>query len=57
MRRDPRVILAGVDIGAGYTSAAADAPGDEGGGALGVTSGLIQEFGPGRVIETPISES
>jgi acetoin:2,6-dichlorophenolindophenol oxidoreductase subunit beta len=57
MRRDAKVIVAGIDIGAGYTSAAADAPGDQGGGVLGVTSGLIQEFGPGRVIETPISES
>lgn len=58
MRRDPTVILAGVDIGAGYTSAAEDAPGDEeGGGVLGVTRGLIQEFGVTRVIETPISES
>jgi len=58
MRRDPMVILAGVDIGDGYTSAAADAPGDaEGGGVLGVTAGLIQEFGVARVIETPISES
>lgn len=58
MRRDPLVILVGVDIGAGHTSAADDAPGDsEGGGVLGVTSGLIQEFGIARVIETPISES
>lgn len=57
MRCDARVILAGVDIGAGYTSAAIDAPGDKGGGVLGVTSGLIQEFGTARVIETPISES
>jgi len=57
MRRDERVILAGIDIGAGHTSAAEDAPGDGGGGVLGVTSGLIQEFGIARVIETPISES
>jgi pyruvate/2-oxoglutarate/acetoin dehydrogenase E1 component len=58
MRRDATVILAGVDIGGGYASAPEDAPGDEeGGGVLGVTSGLIQEFGVARVIETPISES
>jgi pyruvate dehydrogenase E1 component beta subunit len=58
MRRDPRVIIAGVDVGAGFTSAAEDAPGDaQGGGVLGVTGGLIQEFGIARVIETPISES
>jgi len=58
MRRDPRVIVAGVDVASGCTSAAADAPGDENaGGVLGVTGGLFQEFGPSRVIETPISES
>ena len=58
MRRDPRVIVVGVDVGGGYTSAAPDARGDEdAGGVLGVTGGLIQEFGPARVIETPISES
>jgi acetoin:2,6-dichlorophenolindophenol oxidoreductase subunit beta len=58
MRRDPTVILVGVDVGAGFTSAADDAPGDaDGGGVLGVTGGLIQEFGIGRVVETPISES
>jgi pyruvate/2-oxoglutarate/acetoin dehydrogenase E1 component len=57
MLRDARVILVGVDIGAGYTSAADDAPGDQGGGVLGVTGGLIQQFGAERVIETPISES
>lgn len=43
MRRDPRVFLMGEDIGV-Y------------GGAFGVTDGLLEEFGPERVIETPISE-
>lgn len=43
MRRDPRVFLMGEDIGV-Y------------GGAFGVTDGLLDEFGPERVIETPISE-
>ncbi len=43
MRRDPRVILLGEDIGA-Y------------GGAFGVTRGLLKEFGPERVRDTPISE-
>src|SRR3984957_18891149 len=58
MRRDPRVVVVGVDVGGGYTSAAEDSPGDDdAGGVLGVTAGLIQEFGRGRVIETPISES
>lgn len=44
MRRDESVILMGEDIGA-Y------------GGAFGVTAGLLDEFGPARVIETPISEN
>ena len=58
MRRDPRVVVVGVDVGGGYTSADPDAPIDEtAGGVLGVTAGLIQEFGTARVIETPISES
>jgi pyruvate dehydrogenase E1 component beta subunit len=43
MRRDPAVFLMGEDIGA-Y------------GGAFGVTQGLLAEFGPGRVRDTPISE-
>ncbi len=58
MRRDPKVVVVGIDVAAGYTSRAEDAPEDaEGGGMLGATAGLIQEFGPSRVIETPISES
>lgn len=58
MRRDPKVILAGVDVAGGYTSADPDATVDEtAGGVLGVTAGLIHEFGAARVIETPISES
>jgi len=58
MQRDPNVVLIGIDIAAGYSSAAADAPDDGvGGGILGATAGLIQEFGAARVIETPISES
>lgn len=43
MRRDPSVVLFGEDI-ALY------------GGAFGVTRGLLDEFGPGRVVNTPISE-
>ena len=43
LRRDPSVFLMGEDIGA-Y------------GGAFGVTRGLIDEFGPSRVRDTPISE-
>ncbi len=44
MTRDPRVFLIGEDIGR-Y------------GGAFGVTYGLLDEFGPERVRETPISEA
>jgi pyruvate/2-oxoglutarate/acetoin dehydrogenase E1 component len=43
MRRDERVFLMGEDIGV-Y------------GGAFGVTLGMIDEFGPERIRETPISE-
>jgi pyruvate dehydrogenase E1 component beta subunit len=54
MRRDPRVIIMGEDVAGG-----SGAPGelDAWGGPLGVTKGLISEFGPGRVLDTPISES
>jgi 2-oxoisovalerate dehydrogenase E1 component beta subunit len=44
MRRDGTVILLGEDIAAF-------------GGAFKVTRGFVEEFGPGRVIDTPISES
>jgi pyruvate/2-oxoglutarate/acetoin dehydrogenase E1 component len=43
MRRDPTVVLFGEDIGR-Y------------GGAFGVTRGLLEEFGEGRVVDTPIAE-
>jgi len=44
MKRDPNVILLGEDIGV-Y------------GGAYKITSGFLEEFGPERVIDTPISEA
>ena len=44
MRADPAVILLGEDV-AVY------------GGAFKVTKGLLEEFGPRRVIDTPISEA
>jgi len=44
MENDPRVVLMGEDIGI-Y------------GGAFKVTAGLMDQFGPRRVIETPISEN
>jgi acetoin:2,6-dichlorophenolindophenol oxidoreductase subunit beta len=43
MKRDERVFIIGEDIGR-Y------------GGAFGVTHGMLDEFGPQRIIETPISE-
>lgn len=43
MQRDPRVLIMGEDVGV-Y------------GGAFKVTQGLIDEFGPGRVIDTPMTE-
>jgi len=55
MQRDPTVIIIGEDVvgGRGGTSGAEEASG----GAFGVHSGLIQEFGPDRIIDTPITES
>jgi pyruvate/2-oxoglutarate/acetoin dehydrogenase E1 component len=44
MRLDPEVFLIGEDIGV-Y------------GGAFGVTRGMLEEFGPERVRDTPISEA
>jgi len=44
MQADPSVFLIGEDIGV-Y------------GGAFGVSAGLIDEFGPERIIDTPISEA
>ncbi|HEY7248948.1 MAG TPA: alpha-ketoacid dehydrogenase subunit beta, partial [Methylomirabilota bacterium] len=43
LRDDPRVFLMGEDVG-GY------------GGAFKVSYGLVEEFGPERVRDTPISE-
>ncbi len=44
MRRDPRVFVIGEDIGV-Y------------GGAFGITKGFLEEFGPWRVIDAPLSEA
>ena len=43
MRRDARVVVIGEDVAEG--------------GPFGATQGLAEEFGPGRVRNTPISES
>ena len=44
MEKDERVFVIGEDIGV-Y------------GGAFGVTAGLIEKFGPERIVDTPISEA
>ncbi len=44
LRRDPRVFVMGEDVGR-Y------------GGAFAVTHGLLEEFGPDRIRDTPLSES
>ena len=44
MEKDERVFVIGEDIGV-Y------------GGAFGVTAGLIEKFGSGRIVDTPISEA
>ncbi len=53
MRRDSSVIVMGEDVSGGTGSPGED---DAWGGPLGVTKGLHTEFGPSRVIDTPISE-
>lgn len=56
MKRDPRVILLGEDVagGAGVKNFEHE---DAWGGVLGVTRGLVQEFGRERVLDTPITEA
>ena len=44
MRRDPRVVVLGEDVG-------------RFGGVFRATLGLIEEFGPDRVIDTPLAEA
>jgi pyruvate/2-oxoglutarate/acetoin dehydrogenase E1 component len=54
MEADPTVIVLGEDVAGGGRR---DAQGvEEAGGILGVTRGLVGRFGPGRVLDTPISE-
>ncbi len=54
MRRDERVVIIGEDVAGG-----AGAPGEQDawGGPMGVTKGLLPEFGTSRVLDTPITES
>src|SRR2546427_494598 len=55
MERDPTVILLGEDV-AGGAGRADQGIIDAWGGPTGATKGLIQQFGPGRIIDTPICE-
>ena len=55
MRRDPTVIVMGEDV-AGAAGRAHLGLVDAWGGPLRATRGLITEFGPRRVLDTPISE-
>ena len=56
MARDSDVILMGEDVAGGATVSGFEQD-DAWGGVLGVTKGLVQEFGRERVLDTPISES
>src|SRR6266705_3473912 len=56
MRRDPRVILMGEDVAGGATVSGFEGE-DAWGGVLGVTKGLVQEFGRERVLDTPITKA
>jgi acetoin:2,6-dichlorophenolindophenol oxidoreductase subunit beta len=56
MRQDPTVVLLGEDVAGGVmVDHLADE--DAWGGPMGVTKGLVQEFGRGRILDTPITES
>lgn len=56
MRRDDHVILMGEDVAGGAN--VDHLQDDEAwGGVLGVTKGIVQEFGRERVLDTPISET
>src|SRR5689334_15372200 len=54
MERDHRVVLMGEDIAGGLGAPGED---DAWGGPLGVTKGLMAQFGRERVLDTPITES
>lgn len=55
MRRDPAIVIMGEDIAGGAGLAHLGFV-DSWGGSLRTTKGLITEFGPERVLDTPISE-
>lgn len=56
MRRDPTVVVIGEDIVGGAGVAGFESQ-DAYGGTLGVTRGLVSEFGRRRVMDTPVSEA
>lgn len=55
MALDPTVVVIGEDVSGGHGGSANEL--DTFGGVLGVTKGLISEFGEERIIDTPITES
>jgi pyruvate/2-oxoglutarate/acetoin dehydrogenase E1 component len=56
MRRDERVLVLGEDVVGGAARKHLEED-DAWGGVMGVTKGLVQEFGRERVRDTPISEA
>ncbi len=56
MREDPTVILMGEDV-AGGANVDHLIDDDAWGGPMGVTKGLVQEFGRNRILDTPITEA
>ncbi len=55
MTRDERVVVIGEDVAGGRGGSAGN---DEAwGGPFGMTRGLYKAFGPGRVLDTPITEA
>src|SRR5215216_7981862 len=56
MREDPTVILMGEDV-AGGANVDHLIDEDAWGGPMGVTKGLVQEFGRNRILDTPITEA
>jgi pyruvate dehydrogenase E1 component beta subunit len=54
MARDSDIIILGEDV-CGGTGASGEK--DAWGGAFGVTKGLLEAFGPDRILDTPITES
>ncbi|MDA1188348.1 MAG: alpha-ketoacid dehydrogenase subunit beta [Chloroflexi bacterium] len=56
LERDPNVIVMGVDV-AGAAGKADQGFIDHFGGSFGMTKGLIQKFGPERILDTPIAEN